>query len=46
MCLVNLTDLNDLKQGKQKLSLSEEGYPEQQEELTASSIYECSGESC
>lgn len=42
MCLVNLTDLSDLKQGKQKLLLSEEGHPEHQEELTASNIYECS----
>lgn len=33
ICLVNLTDLNDLEQGEQKQSLSEEGYPEHQKEL-------------
>lgn len=46
MCLVNLTDLNDLKHCKQKLLLSEEGYPEHQKELTASNTYERSRESC
>lgn len=46
ICLVNLTDLNDLEQGKQKLLLSEEGFPEHQKGLTKSNIYDCGGESC